>query len=423
MPIREQVIDWWGRQSRERWRAFARFLWQRFLDDRCFETAGALAYTTVFALVPLTAVAFGVLSVSPVFEQWTGQLGDFVFTHFVPEAARAVEDYLLRFAEGASRLTLAGVLALIVSAALVLAGIESTFNRIWRVETARPPLTRLLVYWAALTLGVLLAVAGLAFTSYLYAGSLGAAAVPQPVDRLLRAVPVGIELVVFTLAYMVIPNRTVAFRHGLAGGALATALFEAAKYAFALYLRSVPSYQVLYGALAAIPIFLLWVYLSWVVVLLGASFAASLSAFRFQPVAMRLPAGYELFGLLRLLGRFRQAHRRGAVLDSDTLHRLEPSLTDDLMQRMLGDLARAGIVRRAEGGGWLLARDLDQVPLAELYETARLRIPVAEARLPCRDDPLGCAAAAALDELRLPLRAELKRPVGSLLRDIEDDHP
>lgn len=424
MAIREQVIDWWKRQRRERWQTFARFLWQRFLADRCFETAGALSYTTVFALVPLTAVAFGVLSAFPVFDEWTGLLGDFVFTHFVPAAARTVEDYLLQFAVGAHRLTLPGVLALIVSAALVLAGIESTFNRIWRVETPRPPLTRFLVYWSTLTLGVLLATAGLAFTSYLYATSVEAGvAAPALGERLLRAVPVGIELAAFTLAYLIIPNRAVAFRHALAGGVLATALFETAKYGFALYLRSVPSYQVIYGALAAIPIFLLWVYLSWVVILLGASFAASLSAFRFQPAALRLPPGYELFGLLRLLGRFRQAHGQGRVLDSDDLHRLEPGLTDDLMQRMLGDLVRIGIVHRADGGGWLLARDLDQVSLLELYEAGRLWVPVAEANLPRCDDAIGRAAAAALEQMRLPLRAELGRPVGSLLKDIEDNAP
>lgn len=415
------VARWRQRLQRDRVACFGRFLLRRFLDDRCFETAGALSYTTVFALVPLTAVAVAVLSAFPVFQEWTTQLSDFVFTHFVPSAARTVEQYLLSFAEGVNRLTLAGVLVLVVTAALTLSGIEATFNRIWRVETPRPALVRFLVYWTVLTLGVLLVTAAVALTSYLYAVSRQAGVAPEGMgDRLLPLLPWALELLVFTMAYIVVPNRRVAIRHGLAGGVLATVLFELAKYGFALYLRSFPSYQVLYGAMAVIPIFLLWVYVSWVVVLLGASFAASLSAFRYQPVAMRLPAGYEMFGLLRLLGRLREGHRRGHPLSTAELLDLEPGLTDDLLHRFLGDLARINVVLRAEQGGWVLGRDLDQVSLGELYEAAHLRVPVNEAHLPCRDDALGDAAAAALDGLRLPLRDALRRPVGALLEPTKE---
>ncbi|PIX61773.1 MAG: hypothetical protein COZ47_00155 [Lysobacterales bacterium CG_4_10_14_3_um_filter_64_11] len=158
-----------GELHRERVQAFARFLWRRFVDDRCFETAGALSYTTVFALVPLSAVAFAIVSGFPVFQQWTDRLGDFVFSNFVPSAARTVETYLKAFSQGVSGLTLAGTLALIASAVLTLSSIEATFNRIWRVDAPRPRLTRFLVYWTVLSLGAIAATAALAFTSYLYA--------------------------------------------------------------------------------------------------------------------------------------------------------------------------------------------------------------------------------------------------------------
>src|SRR3546814_458168 len=158
-----------GELHRERVQAFARFLARRFVDDRCFETAGALSYTTVFALVPLSAVAFAIVSGFPVFQQWTDRLGDFVFSNFVPDAARTVETYLRQFTVGVSGLTLAGTLVLIVSAVLTLSSIEATFNRIWRVDAPRPRLTRFLVYWTVLSLGAIAATAALAFTSYLYA--------------------------------------------------------------------------------------------------------------------------------------------------------------------------------------------------------------------------------------------------------------
>jgi membrane protein len=173
-----------------------------------------------------------------------------------------------------------------------------------------------------------------------------------------------------------------------------------------------------YGTLAAIPIFLLWIFLGWVVILLGASFASSLSAFRYQPASMRLPEGYELYGILRMLGRFAQARARGDGLHSDDIERMEPMLTDALVQQLLAQLEDIRLVSRAESGEWLLSRDLDDLSLAELYEACGLRIPIAEAHLPCRGDPLGQAAAEALDELRVPLRTLLKRRVGGIYDDI-----
>lgn len=412
--LRQQLSSRHG----ERVRVFLEFLGRRFVDDRCFETAGSLSYTTVFALVPLSAVAFGVMSAFPVFQQWTEQLSDFVFSSFVPGAARTVESYLQEFTASVSKLTLAGILALIVSAILTLSSIETTFNRIWRVKAPRPKLTRFLVYWTVLTLGAILAGAVLALTSYLYtvAGA-GAAAYGE---RLIRWTPTLVELAGFTAAYLVIPNRRVSWRNGLAGGVLATALFELSKYGFALYLSNFPSYQQIYGALAAIPIFLLWIYVSWLVILLGASFAASLSAFRFQPAALRLPEGAEFFGLLRLLGRLRDAQLSGTGLHAEELHGLEPSLSDDQLQRMLADLLRIRVLSRTEEGSWLLARDLRHVTLGELHEGCRLRIPLEDLRVPFQDDSIGRAAASAVESLRLPLREGLSRNLSSLFAESEE---
>lgn len=419
-----QAIDilrrWSQSVDRERVRTFLVFLLRRFRDDRCLDVAGALSYTTVFALVPLATAVFGVLAGFPVFDDWSEQLTDFIFDNFVPGSARAVEEYLTGFATAASGLTMLGVVTLLAIALWMMSSVEATFNNIWRVRTMRPTLIRFLVYWTVLTLGALMAVAALAASSYLFTlpalSDFGGATLSE---RLWRLLPWAIEFAVFTLAYMVIPNRTVALRHAVAGGLLATVLFEVAKWGFALYLRNA-SYQQIYGALAVLPIFLFWLYLSWVVVLLGATFSAALSAFRYQPAAMRLPAGYELFGLLRLLGRLQQARRHGRGLRSDIILLLEPCLTDDTLQRMLGQLVSIDAAQRTEHGEWLLSRDLDDLTLGDLYESGSLRVPIAEARLPCRDDALGRAAAEALDELRLPMRDHLRRSVGSYLKDIDE---
>jgi len=158
-----RIIDGWRERVRDRARAttFARFLWRRFLDDNLFQAAASLAYTTAFALVPLAVVVLGVLSAFPVFGEWSKALVDYVFSNFVPSAARAIESRLENVTENLTGMTAAGIVALVVSLLVTLNSVESTFNRIWRVASARPRLSRYLVYWTVLTLGSLLAAASL----------------------------------------------------------------------------------------------------------------------------------------------------------------------------------------------------------------------------------------------------------------------
>jgi membrane protein len=403
-----------------RWGAFARFCLGRLGEDNIFQAAGALAYTTVFAVVPLSMVVFGVLSAFPVFGKWSEALSRYVFSNFVPSAASSIETYLRQFTSNAGELTAAGVIALLVSLLITIYGVESSFNRIWRVKKARPKLTRFLIYWTVLTLGALMASASLAVSARFFAMAIFQTEPGRLLESvMLRLAPVAIELVAFTAIYRVVPHRTVKYRHALAGAALATVLFEAIKWGLGWYLGNFSSYSKIYGALAIAPIFLLWMYLSWIAVLLGASLASALSAFRYQPAALRLPEGYEFYGLLRLLVRFQQARRTGKGLHIEDIQRLEPMLTDGLVQQLLAQLCEVNVARRTEEGEWLLSRDLDELTLAELYEACHLRIPVAEAHLPCRDDEVGQTAMAVLDELRLPLRDMLKRRVASL--QPEDD--
>lgn len=408
----------WADRLRDRARAmtFARFLWRRFLDDRLFEAAGALSFTTTFALVPLSMVVFGVLSAFPVFEEWRDLLSDFIFANFVPSSAQGVRDWLLSFSENTGKLTAVGVIALVVSVLVTLVGIESAFNRIWRVHTARPRLSRFLVYWTVLTLGALVAAASLSVVGRVFALDVFSTAPGQWLQStLLGAAPVVIELLGFAMIYRVVPHRTVQWRHAFAGAVVAVLLLEIGRRLIGFYLGSFNAYQNIYGAVAFVPIFLLWLYCGWTSILLGASFASSVSAFRYQPAHLRLPQGYEIYAVLRLLARFGEARAEGRGLHSDAILACEPVLTDDLVQVTLAQLESINVVRRAEDGEWLLARDLDGLALAELYEAAQLRIPIAEAHLPGADDPRGAAVIAIIDQLRLPLRDLLRRRVGDCL--------
>jgi len=402
-------------RDRARMGTFARFLAKRFLDDRLFQAAAALAYTTVFALVPLAMVVFGVLSAFPVFNEWSDQLSDYIFSNFVPSAASSVSGYLKQYSASAGKLTAAGVIALVVSLLITLNSVEATFNRIWRVGTTRPQLSRFLVYWTVLTLGALVAAASLAISVRFFALPVFATSGGKILQTLsLTLAPVLIEFGAIAAIYRVVPHRTIKLRYAVAGALLATILLELIKWALGMYLGSFNSYQNIYGQVAVLPILLLWIYLGWSAILLGASFASAISAFRYQPVSMRLPLGYEFYALLRLLGRFDEARKEGRGLHSDQILELEPILTDSLAQQLLCQLGDINLLRRDERGEWLLARDLDDMTLAELYEACQLRVPVAEARLPCHEDPLGVAARNALDELRVPLRTLLKRRVSDL---------
>ncbi|MCM2336023.1 MAG: YihY family inner membrane protein [Pseudomonas sp.] len=410
-------LNRWIDRSRDRARigTFFRFLAKRFLDDNLFQAAGALSFTTVFALVPLSMVVFGVLSAFPVFGEWSDQLSAYIFTNFVPSAASSVQDYLKEFSANAGKLTTAGVIALVASLLITLNGIEAAFNRIWRVKAARPKFGRFLVYWTVLTLGALMAAASLALSVRFFSLDVFQTDAGRLVEGLLLGLtPFVIELLVLAAIFRVVPHRTVKWRHAFAGALLSALLVELVKSGIGLYLGTFDGYSKIYGALAVVPIFLLWVFMTWVSILLGASLASSMSAFRYQPVNMRLPHGYELYGLLRMLARFQQARGNGRGLHADEIQQLEPMLTDALVQQMLAQLCEIRLLTRAEGGEWVLARDLDDLALAELYEACQLRIPIAEAHLPCREDTLGISAVAAIDELRIPLRELLKRRVSTI---------
>ncbi|HET7844550.1 MAG TPA: YihY family inner membrane protein, partial [Xanthomonadales bacterium] len=270
---------------RERVIAFSRFLWHRFVADKCFEAAGALSYTTVFALVPLAVATLGIMSAFPQFGKWSQQITDFIFANFVPSTGATVQGYLVDAASKATQLTTAGIVGLVVGALLLMSSIEETFNRIWRAPKRRRRMARIVMYWTILTLGPLLAAGSLSLSAELFGNR---SADPWFVEWSTYALPVAVTWIGIALAYFVIPNAPMRARNVLFGSLLATILFEAAKHGFASFLAHA-NYGTLYGPLSAVPVLLVWIYVSWAVVLLGASISASLSAFRFQPAALRVP--------------------------------------------------------------------------------------------------------------------------------------
>ncbi|HEY9548125.1 MAG TPA: YihY family inner membrane protein, partial [Kiloniellaceae bacterium] len=257
---------------------FAVYCGRRFMADGCLRTATQLSYASLLAIVPVLAICFGLLAAFPAFERLRVEAQVYLFENLVPNAGMEVSDQIATFVENARSMTGFGMLALMVTALLLLSTINGAFNAIWRVTEPRPLMVRLMAYWMILTIGPLLLGASLSLSSY---GFVSAAL--QQGERaigLTQLLPFLLAAGAFTLLYAAVPARAVAFHHALAGGVFAGALFELLKGGFGFYLRQFPSYEAIYGALAAVPVFLVWMYLSWAIVLLGAEIAAAAPEWR-----------------------------------------------------------------------------------------------------------------------------------------------
>lgn len=278
MATRNIKIEDWRLYLIGVWR-FVRRVAQRFHEDRCTRVAGALSFTSFLALVPFTAVAFAILSVFPVFQSWVAAINRFIYVNFVPASGEVVQQYLGEFAARAGGLTAFGLLFLVVASILLFATIEDAFNDIWRVAGRRRPMQRFVTYWAILTIGPILIGAGVSLTAYV-AGMSVIVKNGWFSDTVLLVIPFLFELIAFILLYTIVPNVNVKRRHALIGATVATLLFEMAKRGFVFFVDNFASYHLVYGAVAALPVFLTWVYLSWLVTLLGAVVVASLPRWR-----------------------------------------------------------------------------------------------------------------------------------------------
>jgi membrane protein len=247
-------------------------------SERITVSAGHLAYVSLLSLVPVIMVFFMIMSAFPAFAEVRGQIENFIFNNFVPTAGDVVQTYMTDFVSNASGMGAVSIISLLVVALLLISNIDKTFNHIWRTQVQRPLIFTFAIYWMVITLGPLLIGSSIVVSSYL-AGLANFAEeyTPGLGTFFLKLVPSIAATGAFLILYMIVPNRPVRAKYALCGAILATVLFELSKKGFALYVTSFPSYEVIYGALAVIPILFVWVYLSWIVVLLGAVFTYSIT--------------------------------------------------------------------------------------------------------------------------------------------------
>ncbi|UUX51508.1 YihY family inner membrane protein [Nisaea acidiphila] len=347
----------------------------RFYRGGGMQSAAALTYTTLLALVPLLAIAFAIFSAFPAFETARMAIEELIFENLVPELAGPVRTHLDSFMRNASDLGAAGTIGLAISAILLLATIESTFNQIWRVERQRPFLIRVLTFWAVLTLGPILAGLTISSTSDAFAtlrqtwteAGLDAGSLDLGGGARDHVIAIVLQSISFMLLFMVVPNRSVSWRNALIGGVLSGAAFEGLKQGFGWYLSAFPTYQNIYGAMAAIPIFLIWVYASWTVILLGAVFAASFPDWwrsRNLETQQELGSARVLSVALSILGVLWRAARESGPVREIVLEDVAPA---EAISQVLDRLQGAGFVARTEDDRLLVARDPSSASVYELY--------------------------------------------------------
>ena len=358
---------------------FCRFAVRQFYRQRGLQIASSLAYATLLSLVPLITVMFGFLGGLPVFEKVGGFIENFIIANFVPAFGDTIQSYLHEFSLKTSQLTATGVTILIIIALMLLATIDNALNIIWHVQVRRRPAARFLVYWSILTLGPLLVGVGIFLTTYVLSlsivndvkASLGLEL------QLLSWLPFLSSAIAFTLLYILMPNCVVSRRHAIIGGVVAAILFEYAKFGFGVYISSYSTYEAIYGAIAVIPIFLIWIYTSWVIVILGAHITFCLSAFRLgAEIAGSRGPEWTFADACDVIALLWSGQKSGTTLTYAGLRKSGIKLPLHQINEIMNALDEANWIQPDPKGGWLLSRDMSELTLMDLYRIIPNRIPL-----------------------------------------------
>lgn len=337
---------------------------QQFFNHNCMSQAGALTYTTLFAVVPMMTVAYAMFSVLPEFESVGDRIREYTFENFVPDSSVMVQEKLVEFSERARKLTAVGFVVLFVTAFLMLVTIEKTFNTIWHVAEPRRGLQRFLVYWGVLSLGPPSIAGGMFISLYLMSLPLVSDFDAFGISNvLLGYMPIILTTAGFTVLYYAVPNTQVPLRHAFAGGLLTMGAFEVAKNLFSLVVSN-SNIEPIYGTFAAVPLFLGWLYLVWVLILGGAIFVRTLSMSHEVEGETPEPLLVKCSRVLQLLY---DAHMDGRSV-SDIEISQEVRLNRSEHERVFDALQDLKILNQTEDERWLLGRNLKSLTLWDLYQ-------------------------------------------------------
>jgi membrane protein len=362
------------------------FARRRLREESLPQVAGSLTFTTVFALVPLLTIALAIFTTFPLFNTYRSSLEAYFVQSVMPKAiSNTILNYLTMFASKATRLSAVGAVALLVTSSAMISMIERVFNRIWRVRAERGWTKRVLVYWAIITLGPLLVGVSLTLSSQVFMATsdlLGD--VPVLGALIYTILSLALTTAGFTFLYATVPNRDVDWHDAAWGGLVAGMAFEVAKRGFALFITHFPAYSKIYGALAALPLFLLWVYVSWMITLVGALLVAALPVVKYERWWHEAVPGGEFVDAMAILKVLHVACACGdtALVSSQTIRartRLGFDEMDNLLEKMMAEgwvgrvkvdtPSRVQWGKRVSDGAdhWVILANVNKLTLAEVY--------------------------------------------------------
>jgi len=354
------------------WKSFTAHLFEQFNRDKCSSVAAELTVTSLLAIVPLTALIFALLSLIPDFQHLAIELQQIMFQYFVPTTGETVQNHLAEFVNKTKGMSAVGFSMLMVTALLMMRTIDISFNNIWKIKRHKSVIQTFLVYWAVLTLGPILLGTSLLVTSYVQTLPLISNAVEGNSRWLTLGLPVLTEILTFSLMYFVIPNRKIAIRFAFYSAILATLLFEIAKTGFAIFVEYFSTYQVIFGALATIPLFLIWLYLSWMIVLFGAEFCHSLSSYEYHSVDKQIHPLISLAGIMVCLS---QAQISGKSLSQKQIAEMSGINRGDYLHTLLEELIQLKLVGQLSDQSYCLMVKNDEIYFRQLFSMADNKIP------------------------------------------------
>jgi membrane protein len=327
--------------------SFLRYLLARFQSDGCTTAAAALGYTSLLAIVPMLTIALAMFGAFPFFAGMRGEMIQSLFNNLAPSLGATMNTYLNTFMDNAGKATGAGIVGLAVTAILLIHTIQTAFDRIFGSTSRKTQWNRFPIYWALITLGPILFGVSFSISTYFFqmAGNADIYGVSTGVQIIGNILPFVLEATGFALFYRLIPTRPVLIPDAIWGGLSAAFLFEVVKRLFGLYLTYAPTYQALYGALATIPIFMVWMYLAWVITLIGAEITAALPEWRAgrRSFVAHHKRGDQLSFSLGALTLLRQARSHGVgVRTQDFVKELHADPV--IMHALLEQLQRANII-------------------------------------------------------------------------------
>jgi len=347
----------------------------RFVKDKCIQRASALGYASLLAIVPLVVLGFSVFTSFQAFDTISSHVRNALLEYLIPTSQQVVQNYLGNVTDKAGTLSIFGILGLLITATALLNTMEEAFNDIWRISRKRPLFSKFITFWSLLTLSPILMGASISITSYFAAlpiihhVTVGAAAI-QHIPFL---VPWLISSSAMTALYMALPNTHVPMRHALVGGMIAGILFELTKLGFTFYVTELANYEKIYGALGTLPVFLVWLYLVWVLVLIGAEITFCLQhpeqSQRHDKWLVR--SGVRNFFMHLALMRAAQAIQKGKNLHLSTLIE-ETDVPDNILQEWLDNLCAKGLLKQVVStdprGAWVLGHDASSLTLQHIHD-------------------------------------------------------